>query len=88
MIGFHYKTLLSTGKWGQNAVYVVGNRPVVEQGNSMACCFGPIFIRAHRRALLKLTEKEACFEITTEPGKIIVTNESLPRTRMECSCLG
>jgi len=80
-----YTKLLSTGSGKTNVTYIIGNRSTFERANSMACCFGPIFIHTSDAWLLNLTEKEACFEITTEPGQILVTNESPePRDMSVC----
>jgi 4-amino-4-deoxy-L-arabinose transferase-like glycosyltransferase len=76
-----YQVLLSAGN-GKTNTYIIGNRSTLEPGNSIACCFGPILIRATDARLLKLTEKEVCFDVITEPAKIMVTNESAQPHKM------
>lgn len=77
-----YKILLSTGTGNHSSTHIVGNRSVLEPANSIACCFGSVFIRGTGARLLKLTEKEVCFEITNEPGSILLTNESSERRKL------
>jgi len=68
---------------------VVGNRTKLTQTNSIAFCFGGLYIRAYGAKLLAATQREFVFVAQGKSGKVIITNEAAePRRMLVCIAKG